>query len=151
MELKWRLNIHGLKIKKILKYWLTTIIQDIMEEDQLTPKMLFFKFVTDDSYYTSIHLARKLEEKGFGISGSISNNRKAMPKIDYDKIEKYAIRILSQRMKKSDLSIIIWRDDKIQRLITNIQETNRTTDVERTDCTKDNSSSKDAFSHFWIQ
>lgn len=119
-----------------------------MEEDQLTPKMLFFKFVTDDSYYTSIHLARKLEEKGFGISGSISNNRKAMPKIDYDKIEKYAIRILSQRMKKSDLSIIIWRDDKIQRLITNIQETNRTTDVERTDCTKDNSSSKDAFSHF---
>lgn len=86
-----------------------------------------------DSYYTSIELARKLEGKGIAICGSISKKRKELPEIDYDKIEKYETKIFSMRMKKSDLSIIIWRDNKILRLITNIYETNTTTDVVRTD------------------
>ncbi len=93
--------------------------------------------VFTDSYYNSIHFARKLEDKGFGICGSICKNRKEMTKIDYDKLKKYDIRILSQRMKKSDLSLIVWKDNKILRLLTNTFETYKNIDVERSDETED--------------
>ena len=41
-----------------------------------------------DSYYTSIQLAKELEEKGIGLCGSIAKNHKDLPSVNHKTIQK---------------------------------------------------------------
>jgi len=115
----WKMKIHGNYDKRFRKKAKGTdnskrIVLELIEE--LNKGHIIFA----DSYYTSIELAKELDEKGFGLCACIGKNRKDLPEFDYESILWHEKKIFKMCLPNSDLSLVVWKDNKIVQIITNV-------------------------------
>jgi len=117
----WKMKIHANYDRKFRKKAKGNdnskrIVLELIEE--LNKGHIIFS----DSYYTSIELARELDLKGFGLCASIGKNRKDLPIYDHDSLTWHERKTYKMSLQNSDLSLVIWKDNKVVQLITNVYD-----------------------------
>jgi len=128
----WKMKIHANYDKKFRKKAKGNenskrIVLEMIEE--LNKGHIIFA----DSYYTSIDLAKELEEKGFGICASIGQNRIDLPEYSSESLSRYDIKLFKMCLPKSDLSLIVWKDNKVVQLLTNVFDPKNIQFINRSD------------------
>ena len=88
--------------------------------------------VFTDQWFTSLDLLSSLRERGIRLCGSINRRRKGLPSINENTIKQLQ-RGDSIKRTQEDMTLIVWKDQKVIRLLFNHVSSNKSSSLQRWD------------------